>query len=139
MMSDEMSFIDTNVLVYHLMQSDEDQSPRSSRLFSALRLGQVSAYLSSTVIFECIYVCQTTFDVPNAPLAEALIEILSFRGLGCDHLEALTDALALWRVQGPLSFADCYHLALTRGLGMTHIYSFDRKMNRYPGVTRVEP
>ncbi|HYI24747.1 MAG TPA: hypothetical protein VD767_04985 [Thermomicrobiales bacterium] len=30
-------------------------------------------------------------------------------------------------------------LALTEALGMTGIYTFDRKMNRYPGVARIEP
>jgi hypothetical protein len=45
----------------------------------------------------------------------------------------------LWSTQGPLSFADCFHLALTRQLGMTRIVTFDQKMDRYPGVERVEP
>ncbi len=40
---------------------------------------------------------------------------------------------------GPLSFADCFHLTLTKELGMTQIYTFDRKMNRFPGVERLEP
>lgn len=139
MMRDGTSFIDTNVLVYHLVQDHREFSPRSSRLFNTLRLGQAAAYVSSTVIFECIYVCQGAYDVPNEPLAQALIEILSFAGLRSDHADALVDALSLWSRQGPLSFADCFHLALTRDLGMTRIYTFDKKMDRYPGVSRIEP
>lgn len=134
-----MSTIDTNVLVYHLVQTDEDFSPRSSRLFNALQLGSTRAYLPNTAMFECIYVCQRAYIVPNEPLASAIIEILGFSGLDTDHQDALIDALRLWAVQGPLSFADCFHLALTRELGMTNIYTFDRKMDRYPGVARIEP
>jgi predicted nucleic acid-binding protein len=31
------------------------------------------------------------------------------------------------------------HLLYTCRLGLTQIYTFDRKMNRLPGVARVEP
>jgi len=49
------------------------------------------------------------------------------------------DALEIWTKQSPLDYADCYHLALTKDLGMTEIYTFDRKMDCFPGVERVEP
>lgn len=92
-----------------------------------------------TAMFECIYTCQSMREVPNEALADVLIEILHFPGVVTDNLGALVNALELWRTQGPLSFADCYHLALTKELGMTQIYTFDKKMDRYPGVERIEP
>lgn len=138
-MTHNVTFVDTNVIVYHLVQTDHEHGPPSSGLFVRLRAGTESAYLSSTVVFECIHACQTRYNVPNQALADALIEILSFRGVHSDHLEALANALTYWRTQGPLSFADCFHLALTKQLGMAAIYSFDKRMDRYPGVSRVEP
>jgi len=56
-----------------------------------------------------------------------------------DHKSAIIDALEFWVSQPPLDYADCYHLALTRELGLTGIYTFDRKKDRYPGVERIEP
>lgn len=47
--------------------------------------------------------------------------------------------LDVWYSRGRLSFVDCYHLALTKEFGMTQIYTFDKKMDRYPGVARIEP
>lgn len=135
----EPTFIDANVLVYHLVQPDHEYGPPSSRLFSRLRAGTEEAFLSSTVVFESVFTCRQTYNSPNEPLADALIEILSFRGVRSDHPEALVDALTFWRTQGPLSFADCFHLALTKHLGMVAIYSFDKRMDRYPGVSRIEP
>lgn len=138
-MTPNVTFIDTNVIVYHLVQTDHEHGPPSSDLFARLRVGTEAAYLSSTVVFECIHACQTRYRVPNQALADALIEILSSRGVRSDHPEALVEALTFWRTQGPLSFADCFHLALAKQLGMAAIYSFDRKMDRYPGVSRREP
>lgn len=134
-----MRAVDTNVLVYHLTGQSGDLSKRSSDLFHRLASGTESAYLPVTAIFECIYTCQSTFHVPNDVLARLLLDIVTFPGIVTDQTDALMNALELWQSQGPLSFADCYHLALTRELGMTEIYSFDRKMNRYPGVARLEP
>lgn len=134
-----MTFIDTNVLIYHLGQPEHVNGPPSSELFSRLQAGTEVGYLSSTVLLECIHVFRTQFNAPNMAVADALLEILSFAGLRTDHPEALVDALNFWRSQGPLSFADCFHLALARQLGMAGIYTFDRVMDRYPGVERIEP
>jgi predicted nucleic acid-binding protein len=77
--------------------------------------------------------------VPNDVLAPLLAEIVGFPGIVIEHGVALTSALKLWQTQGPLSFADCFHLTLTRELGMTEIYTFDRKMDRFPSVEQLKP
>jgi predicted nucleic acid-binding protein len=138
-MPSDQTFVDANVLVYHLVQQDHEHGPPSSRLLARLRAGAEEAFLSSTAVFECIFICDRNYGIPRPDLANAIIEILSFRGLSTDHPEALVDALRFWGTQGPLSFADCFHLALAKQLGMKRIYSFDQKMNRYPGVERIEP
>lgn len=134
-----MRVIDTNVLVYHLMGRSGELSRRSSGLFLRLKAADETAHLPVTAIFECIYTCQRSYQVPNHDLARLLLDIVRFPGVVVDHRAAITDALQLWHTQGPLSFADCYHLALTRDLGSTELYTFDRKMGRFPGVDRVEP
>jgi predicted nucleic acid-binding protein len=134
-----MRVIDTNVLVYHLIGQSGELSERSSALFQRLKVNAESAYLPVTAIFECVYTCQASYRVPNGELAPLLLEIVDFSGVEVDHRTAITTALESWRTQGPLSFADCYHLALTKDLGMTELYTFDRKMDRFPGVERVEP
>ena len=87
----------------------------------------------------CPWPRRTARGVPVADAARGLATILDYAGIVTDHPEALKTALQFWATQGPLSFADCFHLTLTRQLGMTHIVTFDQKMNRYPGVERVEP
>lgn len=134
-----MRTIDTNVLVYHLIGQGGELSQRSSDLFRRLKSDAETAYVPVTAIFECIYACQMSYRVPNDALAPLLLEIMDFPGIVIEHRAALVDALELWHIQGPLSFADCFHLTLTKELGMTQIYTFDRKMNRFPGVVRLEP
>lgn len=134
-----MRTIDTNVLVYHLVGESGDLSRRSSALLLRLKADSEKAYLPVTAVFECIYTCQSIREVTNEALADLLLDILQFPGVVTDNLRALVNALEFWSGQGPLSFADCYHLALTKEFGMTEIYTFDKKMDRYPGVERIEP
>jgi predicted nucleic acid-binding protein len=134
-----MRVIDTNVLVYHLSGENGSLSTRSSALMHRLRAGQEEVFLPVTVVFECVYIFQSTYKVPKDHLASLLIEVLKFPGIVTDRLDAMVDALHFWGNQGPLDFADCYHLALTKSLGLDAIYTFDRKMDRYPGVARIEP
>jgi predicted nucleic acid-binding protein len=134
-----MRVIDTNVLVYHLLGASGELSTRSSALFRRLKADDASAYLPITAIFECVYACQSAYSVPGNILADVLLEIVGFPGIVVDRKDALHDALVLWQTQGQLSFVDCYHLALTKALGLTEINTFDTKMDRYPGVSRIEP
>lgn len=134
-----MRVIDTNILVYHLTGASGELSQRSTTLMHRLRTGEEQGFLPATAVFECIYACQLQYHIPNEALAALLLEMIASRGIVQDHPEAMEDALAFWGNQEPLSFADCYHLALTKSLGLDAIYTFDRRMDRYPGVERVEP
>ena len=133
------AFIDTNILVYHLIQNHESFSPRSTALLDDLAAGRTTATCASTVIVETVYVLEKGFLVPRSDAHSALKSIVNIAAIEFDFREALLAALDFWNSQGPLSFADCYHLALTREQGLEAIYIFDKKMGRYPGVERIEP
>lgn len=138
-MASNAVLVDTNVILRHLLGDIPDHAERANRLFDNVMEGDVHIYVPSTVFFEVVYVLTQRAKVGVADAADALIALLGLPGLQTDHPDALLEAMRLWRVQEPLSFADCFHLALAKQLGMTRIYTFDQKMDRYPGVTRIEP
>lgn len=131
--------LDTNVLIYHLMQNHEDHSSRSQSLLSRVRLGIEHIYCPSTAIMECTYVLQQQFSAPREEIAPLLSNIISLPNVECEFKRSLLNGLSFWQTNAGLDFADCYHLALAEELGMTQIYSFDKKMDRYPGMERIEP
>ncbi len=132
-------FLDSNILVYHLTHIPESYGVRCTALLLELAEGRIAASCSSTVILEAAFVMEKRFSVPRAEIAPKLRDIVKIEAIQFDHREAILAALEFWVNQGPLSFADCYHLALTKSIGLDTIFTFDRKMNRYPGVARVEP
>ena len=132
-------FVDTNVLLRHLLQDHEDHSPRASKLISDIANGKLTAYISETVVFETIFTSLSFYKISRAVIAETLSELLLLNGFQLERRQELLEAMRLWALERSLSFADCYHLVLTKSLGLTEIYTFDKKMDRYPGVTRIEP
>jgi predicted nucleic acid-binding protein len=133
------AFLDANILVYYLTQNHEEYSRRSTTLMDALGNCRTTAVCASTAILEAIYGLDKAFQVPKAVTHRAMKAIVQTPAISFDHREALVEALDYWHGQGPLSITDCYHLALAKSLGLDAIYSFDRKMGRYPGVERLEP
>ncbi len=132
-------FLDTNIIVYHLTHTPESFGERCTAFLLALGEGRRSAECSSTVIHEATFVLDRQIRVPRAAIASKLGDIVRIEAIHFDHRQAILDALDFWANQGSLTFADCYHLALTKNLGLDTIVSFDKRMNRYPGVARAEP
>lgn len=133
------AFLDTNVLLRHIMQDVEDQSARASRLIADIADGGVRVCISETVVFETVFTLSSFYRIPRGDVSSQVRRILGMPGIFLHNKAIVLEALRFWESQGPLSFPDCYHLALTAALGLDEIYSFDKKMGRYPGVTRIEP
>jgi predicted nucleic acid-binding protein len=132
-------FLDTNIIVYHLTHTPEAIGERCTAFLLALAEGRRAVDCSSTAIHEATFVLERQFHVPRVDIASKLGDVVRIEAIHFDHRQAILDALDFWASQGPLSFADCYHLALAKTLGLDAVFSFDSKMDRYPGVARVEP
>jgi predicted nucleic acid-binding protein len=134
-----MITIDTNIAARFLLEDIPDHSERAAGLFERAGAGTAKLYVPASVIIELSYLFTRRLSVPRDRTAITLLDFVQLPGLVIEHVEAVQAALSFWRNHGGLSFVDCYHLALTRQLDMSQIYSFDRKMGGYPGVERIEP
>lgn len=131
--------VDTNVILRHLLNDQPDHSRRASALFLKVRSGEASVFCPDTAIFESVHILTGMAGAPRQEAATALSLLIGPESFVMDHKASVLNALAFWTEQPALDYADCYHLALTRDRGLTQIYTFDKKMNRYPGVERIEP
>jgi predicted nucleic acid-binding protein len=131
--------LDTNILARYLLDDIPDHTVRVKRLFHSAAQGDVQLSAPASVFVELAHLLHRRRSIPRPRVAAALAGILRLQGLEISDRTAIADALEFWESTGGLSFVDCYHLALTKELGMTQIYTFDKKMDRYPGVERIEP
>ena len=135
----DMVTLDTNILARYLLNDIPEHSERARNLLRSAARGEASLFLPTSVFVEIAHLMTRRRSVPRERAASTLMSVLRLEGIHVQDRETIANALAFWQSTGGLSFVDCYHLALTKALGMSRIYTFDRKMDRFPGVERIEP
>jgi len=131
-------FVDTNVVLRHLLQDHEDHSPRASALFAAVGRGEISIQFTPSVVFETVFVLDRRNRTPKSWIRVAVLEILALPNLLVSERPRLERALDLF-VERNIPYIDVYHAVAMNELGCTQILSFDRHFDRIPGIERVEP
>lgn len=131
-------FLDTNVVLRHLLADHPDHSSRSTELLRRLEQGAVRVRTSELVVFECVFTLERYYHVPKNAIRDALLPLIELPGIilpGKRRLRVAFDLYVLHR----LPFADAYHAALMQQIGLSDIISFDHDFDRLPGIRRQEP
>ncbi|HEY7034622.1 MAG TPA: PIN domain-containing protein [Thermomicrobiales bacterium] len=132
-------FLDTNVLLRHVLADNVDQSPRATAYFERIARGEQSVRISDTVVFETVFTLEKRYRLPRRDIVRVVWPLLTLTGVilpGKHHYRVVFD---LYVDRPSLSFADCYHAMLMKRLRLTEIVSFDRGFDRVLGISRTEP
>lgn len=132
------SFLDTNILLRHLLQDHDEQSPRATAYLARVESGELKVRTADTVVFEAVYVLQRIYSVPRAQIRDKLLPLIDLPGVELPGKRRLHKVFDLY-VDLTISFADAYHAVLMERLGTREIISYDRGFDRVPGVRRLEP
>jgi predicted nucleic acid-binding protein len=133
-----LPFLDTNILLRHLLQDVPEQSTRASAYIRRIEQGAQRVRLADTVIFEAVFTLQRTYRVPRAEIAAALLPLIELPGVVLPGKRRFRTAFAHY-VDRNIAFGDAYHAALMQSLRLVEIVTFDRELDRVPGITRLEP
>ena len=133
------AFLDSSVLIDALHPEHAEHHRRAMRLMERARSGEVELHVNCTVLLETAFVLERRYLAPRNLLAPAFRGLLGMPSVVMTERPEVQRTIDLWEAETPLSFADCYYFVLAESLGLEHIYSFDRKMGRYPAVERIEP
>jgi predicted nucleic acid-binding protein len=133
-----LPFLDSNVLLRHLLQDHPQQSPRATAYLARIEHGEIKVRTADTVVFETVFTLQRQYGVPKEEIRDNLLPLLELPGIVLPGKRRLRKVFDLY-VDLNLPFADAYHVALMQRLGLRHVISFDKEFDRAPGVTRVEP
>jgi predicted nucleic acid-binding protein len=131
-------FLDTNVILRHLLNDVPEQSARARALLLRIEAGELRVRTAETVVFEIVFTLQRVYKKTPQEIRDALLPILELPAISLSGKPVVREALRLY-VEVGLPFADAYHAALMADLGLTTIYTFDRHFDHCPGITRLEP
>ena len=133
-----LPFLDTNVLMRHLVRDDPDHSPRATAYLERIERGELRVRIADTVVFETAFLLERRYKQPKSAVRDALLPLLELPGIVLPSKRRLRRVFAYY-VDYNISFADAYHAVLAESLGLDGVISFDRGYDRIPGLKREEP
>jgi predicted nucleic-acid-binding protein len=126
-----MRAVDTNVLIRSVTGDDPRQTPIADAFIAA------GAWASLVTIAEMVWALESIFKFSASRLAAALDMLLNTEALTIQDADAVAAALALFRANPSLEFADCLILELARKAGHLPLGTFDRRLGRLEGARRL--
>lgn len=130
-------FLDTNILLHHLLGDHPDQSPRATAWLRRLETADQTAHTADTVIFEAVFTLERYYRRSNGEIRDALLPLIELPGLQLTGKRRWRNVFTLY-VELNLPLADAYHAVLMTHLNATDIVSFDHHFDRIPGIVRRE-
>lgn len=133
-----LPFLDTNILLRHLLRDVPEQSMRCTAYLDRIERGELKVRTADTVIFEVVFTLQRTHKRPRVDIAAALLPLIELPGIVLPNKRRFRQVFDLY-VRLNIAFADAYHAVLMEGLRLTEVVTFDREFDRIPGIVRREP
>lgn len=130
-----MIALDTNVLVRFLVEDDEQQSRRATRLIERAIEGDEQLFISDIVMCETVWVLSSAYRFSRAEIVQALSGLLRARAAvftSGDRLARALDAYA----KGKGDFADYLIREHARAAGADTVATFDRSLLKERGFTK---
>lgn len=131
-------FLDTNILLRHLLQDHQEQSPRCTAYLARIEQGELKARIADTVVFETVFTLQRQYRHSKDAIRDAVLPLIELPGIVLPGKRALRRVFDLY-VDLNISFADAYHAVLMKRLALDEIVSYDKQFDRVPDITRSEP
>ena len=128
------AFIDTNVLIRHLIGEPVDQANQATRTLSS----HETLLLSDIVVAEAIYVLQKVYSVDRPTISDVMKSLIAFPSIQVVDEPTVLRALEIF-VNHRLHVVDAYLVASAESTGVNKVVSFDQGIDRVKTINRVVP
>ena len=126
------TLVDTNLIIRHLVQDDDEQAKNAAKLFDAGDRGEIVIVLLPAILAECVFVLESFYERERGEIASTLSALISSPGIEIAHVEIHVDALVRYR-NTRLHFVDCI-LAATAVSESLPVATFDRGLRKLKDV-----
>ena len=130
-------FVDTNVLVRFFTGQPPGMSAKTRKLIAVADAGEVVLEILPVIVAETLYTLESFYEMDRREVATQLRMFVQSRGIKAHERERILDALQRHHDVN-VHFADAYLAAAAAELTIS-ISSFDRDLDKFNDVTRVEP
>lgn len=134
------AFIDTDIIIRLLTGDDPLKQAAAAELFEKIVAGDLVISAPDTVIADAIHVLSSTrlYRLPRGQTASLLRPIVSLNGFRVANRTVVLRALDLYETTN-LDWGDTMIVAAMERDRSQTLYSYDRHIDRIPGIDRREP
>jgi predicted nucleic acid-binding protein len=131
-----LPFLDTNILLRHLLQDHPDHSARATAYLARIERGEIRVRTSEIVLFETVFTLERRYRRPKSQIRTTLLLLLELPGIVLPGKRRFRRVFDLY-VDLNLSFADAYHAVVMAQLGLSegdwkaHYAGFRRRSMRW--------
>jgi predicted nucleic acid-binding protein len=76
-----IAFLDSSILLHHLLDDVPEQSARCSDLLQRIEDGELTVRTSDSVIIETVVTLERGYEIPKHAIAEALQPLIALPGI----------------------------------------------------------
>jgi predicted nucleic acid-binding protein len=127
-------FVDTNVLIRHLIGDPPDQAAAATAFIANAE----ALCLPDLIVAEIVFVLGRFYKVPRTEIANLLRSIVVANQIVVTDVDLLLRAIEVYEFQR-IGFPDAYLVANAERSGIGVVVSFDRGIDRAKTVRRIEP
>lgn len=125
-----MRAVDTNLLVRLIVRYDPSQVAAAEAFVAK------GAWISHLVLAETVWVLDAVYRRSAAQIATAVRMLLDHQHLSLQDAGVVEAALLHFRGHSAPDFSDCLVVEIARRAGHLPLGTFDRRLERLPGVLR---
>jgi predicted nucleic-acid-binding protein len=129
--------VDTNFILRYLAQDVPSQFEAAHGVLADLSSGSHKVECDPVILAEVVYVLTSHYELSRQETAELVIDLVRARGFILPNKDRYIRALRLFAESVP-HFADACACAAAMELAEGRLYSFDKKLSRVQGLTRLE-
>lgn len=132
------AFLDANVILRFLTNDPKEEGGKCRELLERAAAGDLTLWLTSLTVAEVVWVLERVYQWPKAEVGTRVSALIGLTGLVVPEAPMLSEALQAYRKQN-VDFADGYLWAMARANKVSDVYSYDKHLNRLPGIRRRDP
>jgi predicted nucleic-acid-binding protein len=126
--------LDTNVLVRYIMQDDQKQANKATKLIESLT-SEHPGFISVVSIVELYWVLTSCYGLSNHQIKQALDMLLRSKQIIVDRAEQVLSALLVF-ADGKADFADCLIERTAASAGCEQTLTFDVNAAKHAGMSK---
>ncbi len=132
-------FMDTNLFIRYLTNDDIDKADRVEQLLNEAAAKKIKLITAEMVIAEIVWVLESNYRLGKKQIAQMLEAIFLTPGLEIINGKLVEKAVQIYASKN-IDFVDAYIVTLMDKLGISGIYSFDKKhLGRIKTINRMIP